>query len=113
MHEGSSCPPWFGNGTGLGRSNRAQDVFDAAVVAVVHQSVGGAGVDQSPFDISAIELAGMDKLQQTECRAIQGVVSAAICSIGKNADFIFESDVGIGFGASSAPIGLPPPHCCL
>jgi hypothetical protein len=83
------------------------------VVAVIHQAVSNASVDQLAFDIGAIELAGMDKLQQTECRAIEGVVSTALCGGGKITDFIFERSLGIGFGASAPPIGLPLPHCRL
>jgi hypothetical protein len=56
----SSWSPWLGDGTGLGRSDGAQDIVDAAVVAVIHQAISNAGVDQLPFDISPIELAGMD-----------------------------------------------------
>src|SRR6516162_1722984 len=87
-------------------------VLPDPVGAVVHQTISGAGVDQLPFDIGAIELAGMDKLQQTERRAIQRMVSAALCGAGEISDFIFERSVGIGrWGPMS--LCLPPPHCCL
>src|SRR5690242_2678256 len=112
-HGGSSWLPWLGNGAGLGRSNRAQDVVDAAVVAVIHQAVSGAGVDQLPFDIGAIELASMDELQQTERRAVEGVVSAALCGAREISDLILERSAGIGFGVSTSPIGFPLPHCRL
>src|SRR5262249_38054188 len=54
--------------------------------------------------------AGMNKLQQTERRAIQRMVSTALCGASEISDFIFECSAGIGFGVSTAPIGPPLPH---